>query len=47
MLKESKDRLKRKYLEKTREGMLAGMDSEVAKIKYEIEKQRDELTSKA
>jgi hypothetical protein len=47
MLKESKDRLKKKYLEKTREGILAGMNSEVAKIKFEIEKQRGALTSKS
>ena len=47
MLKESKDRMKRKFLEKTREEILAGMNSEVKKLKYEIQKRREKLMPKA
>ena len=47
MLKESKDRMKRKFLQKTREEILAGMNSEVKKMKYEIQKRRENLMPKA
>ena len=47
LLKESKGRMRRKFLDKTREKVLAGINSEVKKIKYEIQKKRDNLTPKA
>ena len=47
LLKESKERMKRKFLEKTREEILAGINSEVKKMKYKIQKKRDNLTLKA
>ena len=47
LLKESKVRMKRKHLEKTREKILAGINSEVKKIRYEIQNKSDKLTHKA
>lgn len=46
LLKESKDRMKRKFLEKTRQEIFTGINSEVKKLKYEIQEKREDLTPK-